>query len=171
MKNFKVGRLEKVSKDQFASDLNNINPKMNEALDSIYDDLRTPMRATVGSAGYDFFAPFGFRLQPGETILIPTGFKTSIIPGWALFLMPKSGLGFKFRMRLDNTIGLIDSDYYGSDNEGHMMAKITNEGDKEIYIEKGRSFIQGVYLPYGVVEDDNPGEEVRNGGFDSTHKK
>lgn len=171
MKNFKVGRLEKVSKEQFAKDVEGTNPKMSEAIDVIYDDIKKPMRATVGSAGYDFFAPFGFTLQPGETILIPTGIRTAIIPGWALFLMPKSGLGFKFRMRLDNTIGLIDSDYYGSDNEGHMMAKITNEGNKELHIEKGRSFMQGVYLPFGIVEDDKPGEEVRNGGFDSTHKK
>ena len=46
---------------------------------------------------------------------------------WVLQCYPRSGLGFKFRLQLNNTVGIIDSDYYNSDNEGHIFAKITND--------------------------------------------
>ena len=85
--------------------------------------------------------------------------------------MPKSGLGFKYRLQLDNTIGVIDSDYYNSSNEGHIFAKITNDGrdGKTIKIGEGDGFMQAIFLPYGITYSDSAGG-VRDGGFGSTGK-
>ena len=128
-----------------------------------------PERATVGSAGYDFYSPLDFVLEPGQTIKIPTGIRAKIEDGWVLMIFPRSGLGFKFRIQLNNTVGIIDSDYYGSDNEGHIFIKITNDSNegKTLSLKKGDGFAQGVFLPYGVTSDDETAA-VRNGGFGST---
>lgn len=66
-------------------------------------------------------------LKPGETAKIPTGIRAKMEENWVLQCYPRSGLGFKFRLQLNNTVGIIDSDYYNSDNEGHIFAKITND--------------------------------------------
>lgn len=77
---------------------------------------------------------------------MPTGIRVKIDDGWVLQCYPRSGLGFKYRMQLDNTVGIIDSDYYNSDNEGHIMAKLTNDGNegKTIDIEEGKGYMQGI---------------------------
>ena len=140
----------------------------NENIDEIYENIKLPVRATAGSAGYDFFAPCDIELAAGETVLIPTGIRARIDNGWVLMIFPRSGLGFKYRVRLDNTVGIIDSDYYGADNEGHIMVKLTNESrDKTAFIQKGSGFAQGVFLPFGITADDSA-DAVRTGGFGST---
>ena len=90
---------------------------------------------------------------------------------WVLKLYPRSGLGFKYRLQLNNTVGIIDSDYYYSDNEGHIFAKITNDSNegKSVTIDAGTGFMQGIFLEYGITEDDDA-TAVRNGGFGSTTK-
>ncbi len=136
----------------------------------ISNDSPLPKRATKGSAGYDFFAPFAFTLQAGETAKIPTGVRVRIDEGWVLKIYPRSSLGFKYRLRLDNTVGIIDSDYFNADNEGHIFIKITNCGDKPLTVEKDAAFAQGVFVEYGItIDDDCDGE--RTGGFGSTDKK
>ena len=88
-----------------------------------------------------------------------------------LCLYPRSGLGFKYRLQLNNTVGIIDSDYYYSDNEGHIFAKITNDSNenKVVTIQKGTGFMQGIFVEYGITIDDDT-TIVRNGGFGSTTK-
>ena len=90
---------------------------------------------------------------------------------WVLSLYPRSGLGFKYRMQLNNTVGIIDSDYYYSDNEGHIFVKVTNDTNegKVITVEKGTGFVQGIFMEYGTTVDDDA-SEIRNGGFGSTTK-
>ena len=102
---------------------------------------------------------------------MPTGIRVKIDDGWVLQCYPRSGLGFKYRMQLDNTVGIIDSDYYNSDNEGHIMAKLTNDGNegKTIDIEEGKGYMQGIFVQYGITEDDDT-TVIRNGGFGSTTK-
>ena len=136
-----------------------------------YEQIRLPKRATAGSAGYDFFAPFNFCLDAGQTIKIPTGIRVKIDNGWVLKIYPRSGLGFKFRLQLNNTVGIIDSDYYFSDNEGHIFIKITNDSNegKTVSLKKGDGFAQGIFLEYGITVDDDA-DGVRNGGFGSTSK-
>ena len=166
MSNFKrVAQFERVSYEQYKSSYEG-----NE-LDSIYNDLKLPKRATVGSAGYDFYAPFDIVLKPGETIKIPTGIRVKIEPNYVLKLYPRSGLGFKFRLQLNNTVGVIDSDYFYSDNEGHIYIKMTNDTneDKVVDVKAGQGIAQGIFMIYGVTEDDDV-ETIRNGGFGSTTK-
>ncbi len=134
-----------------------------------YNSLSLPKRATVGSAGYDFFAPFSFSLEPKESVKIPTGVRVKIDDGWVLKIYPRSSLGFKYRLSLDNTVGIIDSDYFFADNEGHIFIKMTNCGDKPLSIEKGKAFAQGIFLEYGITFDDEVAAS-RTGGFGSTDK-
>ena len=110
-------------------------------------------------------------LEPGETIKIPTGIRVEMEPEWVLKCYPRSGLGFKYRLQLNNTVGIIDSDYFYSDNEGHMFSKITNDTNEEktIDIAQGEGFMQGIFVEYGITLDDDV-TDVRNGGFGSTTK-
>ena len=164
----RIAKFYKVSKEQY---LKSFDDKNNEEILSIYDDILLPKRATKGSAGYDFFAPFDIVLKPGETIKVPTGIRVSMEENYVLKLYPRSGLGFKYRLQLNNTVGIIDSDYYYSDNEGHIFAKITNDSNegKTLEIKKGQGFMQGIFVEYGITLDDDT-IEVRNGGFGSTTK-
>ena len=102
---------------------------------------------------------------------MPTGIRVKIDEGWVLKLYPRSGLGFKYRLQLNNTVGIIDSDYYASDNEGHIFAKLTNDTkeNKSLRIEVGQGFMQGIFVEYGITVDDEV-IETRNGGFGSTTK-
>jgi dUTP pyrophosphatase len=142
---------------------------LNEEIKKIYERIQLPKRATKGSAGYDFYSTLDFQLQPGESIKIPTGIRVRIDEGWVLKCYPRSGLGFKFRLQLNNTVGIIDSDYYSSDNEGHIFSKITNDSKegKTLAIEEGTGFMQGIFVEYGITVDDEA-DMVRNGGFGST---
>lgn len=169
MSEFKrVARFEIVSFEQFKSAFDN---KTEEEIKTIYDGLILPKRATKGSAGYDFFAPFDIVLKPGETAKIPTGIRVYIEENYVLKLYPRSGLGFKYRLQLNNTVGIIDSDYYYSDNEGHIFAKITNDSNeaKIVEIKAHTGFMQGIFVEYGITFDDDV-TSIRNGGFGSTTK-
>jgi len=166
----KVAQFFKVSPENFMQAMKDDFPQYTEAdIKDIYESLELPKRATKGSAGYDFFAPFAFSLPPGTTIKIPTGIRVKMEEDWVLQLFPRSGLGFKFRLQLNNTVGIIDSDYYYSDNEGHIFAKITNDSNegKVLEVSAGSGFMQGIFLQYGITVDDET-DGVRNGGFGST---
>ena len=165
----RVAAFSKVSRDIFIAAL--AGNDCFEGMESAYADIMLPKRATTGSAGYDFFIPFDLELGAGKTALIPTGIRARINDGWVLMIFPRSGLGFKYRVQLDNTVGIIDSDYYGSSNEGHIMVKITNDSrtGKTLSLTKGQGFAQGIFLPFGITEDDSV-SEIRDGGFGSTTK-
>lgn len=169
----KVGEFEKVSYEQFYKAMSEIieTEYKDEFIQMAYDALELPKRATSGSAGYDFKAPFSFELHPGETIKIPTGIRVKIEDGWWLGCLPRSGLGFKYRLQLNNTMGVIDSDYYYSDNEGHIFAKITNDSNegKAVEVKAGDGFMQAIFIPYGITYSDSA-DGVRNGGMGSTGK-
>ena len=159
----RIAKFEKVSPEQFRQ------AYTGDDAESVYNAIKLPRRATSGSAGYDIFAPFEITLKAGETVKIPTGIRVKIEDGWFLSLYPRSGLGFKFRLQLDNTVGIIDSDYYNAENEGHIMVKLTNDTreGKTVQIAAGAGFVQGIFLEYGITEDDDADGE-RVGGFGST---
>lgn len=168
----RIAKFYKVSFEQFKNDFLGLFPNSDEKdIVDIYENIILPSRATTGSAGYDFHSPVSFTLKPNETINIPTGVRVRMENGWVLALFPRSGLGFKYRLQLNNTVGIIDSDYYGSKNEGHMFIKITNASneDKTVCVKAGDGFAQGIFLPFGITEDDNC-DEIRNGGFGSTDR-
>lgn len=141
----------------------------------LYDNIQLPRRATLGSAGYDFYFPFGYtELKPGMSIIIPTGIKVQMTAGWALKLYPRSGLGTKFRLQLDNTVGIIDADYYNNPkNEGMIGIKLTNDSrtGQTVCLDIGNAFCQGVFEIFGVTVDDEPLSEMRQGGFGSTDEQ
>lgn len=165
----KVAKFETVSEKNFVDACKNLGLST-EIAQEYFLALKLPQRATKGSAGYDFFAPFDINLSPMESMVVPTGIRAKIAEGWVLQIFPRSGLGFKYRLQLDNTVGIIDSDYYYSDNEGHIFLKITNGtlNNKVLSIVKGSGVCQGIFLRYGITVDDQA-ITVRNGGFGSTN--
>ena len=168
----RIANFYKVSLGQFINDMKDtFGEKYNDnMLTEIYNNIELPIRATKGSAGYDFKSPIKFTLQPNCTIKIPTGIRCKMEDGWVLKIYPRSGLGFKYRLQLNNTVGIIDSDYFYSDNEGHIFAKLTNDTNEErtVEIAAGTGFMQGIFVEYGITVDDNV-TTVRNGGFGSTN--
>ncbi len=167
----KIAKFEKVSYERFKEDwLGKFKYYGQEEILKIYEEIKLPKRATKGSAGYDIFAPDEILLKPNQTITVPTGIRIYIEEGWVLKVYPRSGLGFKYSLQLDNTVGIIDSDYYYSDNEGHLFIKITNctNEDKTLIIPKGTGFAQGLFIQYGITFDDEV-TEIRNGGLGSTN--
>ena len=167
----RIAKFHKVSKERFTADWIDTFAQSQEEAEKVYEAIRLPKRATAGSAGYDFFAPAEFTLKPGETVKIPTGIRVEMQPEWVLKCYPRSGLGFKYRLQLNNTVGIIDSDYFYSDNEGHIFAKLTNDSktNKIVTVRRGDAFMQGIFVEYGITEDDKV-ETSRNGGFGSTDK-
>lgn len=169
----RIAKFHKVSIEQFMTAVKEEFPEYSEGdIRNIYESIKLPERATKGSAGYDFNSPFTFSLEPGASVKIPTGIRAEMEEDWVLKLYPRSGLGFKYRLQLNNTVGIIDSDYFGSDNEGHIMAKITNDSreGKTLEISAGTGFMQGIFLEYGITVDDDA-QGIRNGGFGSTAKQ
>ena len=154
----RIAEFEIISAEQIAKDFA-VKP----------ENLRLPKRATTGSAGYDFYAPFDFTLAPGESILMPSGIRAKMEEGWVLMLFPRSGLGFKYRLQLDNTVGIIDADYYFAKNEGHIMIKLTNDSHtgRTLEIHAGDAVAQGIFVPFGITVSD-AAEGARVGGFGST---
>lgn len=167
----RIAKFEKVSKEQFVGAIVEDCMLSKEDALEIYETILLPKRATAGSAGYDFYTPIKIEIKPGETIKFPTGIRVRMEQNWVLKCYPRSGLGFKFRLQLNNTVGIIDSDYYSSDNEGHIFVKLTNDSNegKTVSLEQGAGFMQGIFVEYGITEDDDV-SEVRNGGFGSTSK-
>ncbi len=168
----RIAKFEKVTLEQFKKDWIDTFPDTDtEEAVNIYEAIELPKRATKGSAGYDFYSPLDFSLSPRAGIKIPTGIRVSMEEGWVLKCYPRSGLGFKFRLQMNNTVGIIDSDYYYSNNEGHIFAKVTNDSNegKVAEVKAGSGFMQGIFVEYGITVDDEC-EEERNGGFGSTSK-
>lgn len=188
-------RFEKVSLDQYVKDtLNNINPWFIEdnvrnyldmgyalgkqtdimVITKTYDNIEIPQRATMGSAGYDFVLPYTVSLKPGSSVVVSTGIKCKLPPEHFLMIVPRSGLGFKYGIRLSNTIGIIDQDYYNNEgNEGHILVKlmypyIDEFTTDKITLEAGTKFCQGIILPFCVMDEESSSKKERTGGFGST---
>jgi dUTP pyrophosphatase len=171
-----MNKFEKVSFDEFVKSFDGkVESSGSNIVDFIklrelYNEIKLPSRATQGSAGYDFFAPISFSLHPGESIKIPTGIKCSLNSGRFLMIVPRSSYGFKYRMQLDNTLGIVDSDYYGNEsNDGHIFIKITNDSknDKVLDVNRGDAFAQGIIMNFDTVDQDDV-TTLRTGGIGST---
>lgn len=140
--------------------------------EELYGDLLLPRRATTHSAGYDVYAPWKFELNPGESIKLPLGFKAYMEKDEFLAFYPRSSLGFKFFLRLANTIGIGDFDFYDNPgNEGHYFLKLRNEGEIPVVIEKGDAIAQAIFQKYLLIDGDNyENGDKRVGGIGSTNK-
>lgn len=142
-----------------------------EGFDS--EGVKLPVRATKLSAGYDIFNNTGREivLQPGEiSEKIPTKLKSYMLGDEYLGILPRSGHGFKYSVRLCNTEGIIDADYYDNPKtKGHILIKLHNQGNDTLTIAKGEAFAQGIFKKYLLIDGDSldNGNE-RAGGFGST---
>ncbi len=134
-----------------------------------YSEIKLPQRATKNSAGYDIYILKDTTISPGETIKVPTGIQVVLDDDKFLMIVPRSGLGFKYRTQLWNSVGVIDADYHRSDNEGHIWVKMINESNEVLHLKAGDAFCQGIIMQYFKVDDDNV-ETCRNGGFGSTSR-
>lgn len=173
-----VARFEKVSFEQFKEaciKTGRFNT-YDKYLRLIYDNIKLPTRSTKRSSGYDFYLPGDCPsiLVKGESTLIPTGIRCVFLEdGYDLSIYPRSGMGFKYRVHLDNTVGIIDNDYFESDNEGHIMIKLSCDPrqDAEVVINPGDKFAQGIIREFFLAEGDNEVEKAdRDGGMGSTGK-
>lgn len=162
-------QFEKVSRNQFEKDAKRYGFSIDEYT---YDTILLPKRATKGSAGYDFYIPEQLQIVSGQTVYIPTGIRCRMNSDIVLQIYPRSSLGFRYNLQLDNTVGIIDSDYYDSDNEGHIIIKMTNHSleKKDLVLKKASAFSQGIFLKYYLTIDDAT-QDTRNGGLGSTNKK
>ena len=158
-------RFEKVSYEKYR-EYNNFDCREE------YDNIKIPARATKHSAGYDFYSPFEFILHPNETMIVATGIRIKLDDDKFLLITPRSSLGFQYRMQIDNTVAVIDSDYYNAPNEGHIFIKVTNDSKdgKILKIKQGEAFCQGIILKYLTIENDETTQE-RVGGLGSTNKE
>jgi len=153
-------KFEKVNEEVFLRDVS----------DASYEDVILPKRNTKYSAGYDFYSPISFTLKPGERKVIPTGIKVSMNENEYLAIYIRSSLGFKYDIRMCNQVGIIDADYYdNSETNGHIFVCLKNEGTKEVTINKGDRFVQGIFTPY-LITDDDCATGIRKGGIGSTGK-
>lgn len=160
----KIAKFEKISLKQFVLDTEEFKTNIEAA----YESIILPKRATLHSAGYDFASPFDFTLNPDESIVIPTGIRAKIDDDYVLCIFPRSSLGFKYQIALCNTVGIIDSDYYEAENEGHIKIKIINNSNKVFSLKSGERFAQGILFNFGITVDDDVVDK-RTGGIGSTN--
>lgn len=162
---------EKVTFEQWKQDCS-IKGLPDKTLKEWYDAIKLPKQATAGSAGCDFYMPFNLNFESGSKFKIATGIRWVTEPGEedrVLLIVPRSGLGFKYGVRLPNTVGVIDSDYAAADNEGHILVAFENPSDEDIQLEEGTPFVQGIIVRYEVPKGAES-EAERRGGFGSTSR-
>lgn len=158
---------EKISFKQFQTDFGKYIDNLNE----VYEQYALPNRKTMGSAGYDILALFAFTLNPGESIILPTGLRAYMNKNEFLAIVVRSSLGIKKRIMLMNQIGIIDHDYYQNiTNEGHIMVGLVNMGNEPWKCKAGDAIVQGIFLNYLLTDDDN-NDFIRLGGIGSTDKE
>lgn len=135
------------------------------------EEALKPRRGTKHSAGYDFISPIGATIPAHGMVKIPTGVKAAMNEDEILSIYPRSSIGFKTGIRLSNTVGIVDSDYYNNaDNEGHIFIKFYNPTDSSYTINVGDKIAQGIFTKYLTVDDEEEIETERAGGLGSTGK-
>ncbi len=137
-------------------------------------DINLPIRKTKYSAGYDIEAAEdiivpSFKKGMNPT-LVKTGLKAYMQDDEVLLLYNRSSNPKKKGLVMANSVGVIDKDYYGNqDNDGHFMFSFFNIKEEDIQIKKGEAIGQAIFQKYLTVDDDTAQGE-RTGGFGSTNK-
>lgn len=133
-------------------------------------EVRLPKRKTKKSAGYDFFAIEDVDLYPNKLYVLPTGIKVQMEEDEVLYLHIRSSAAFKRGVRMINSIGVIDSDFYNNEsNEGEISLGLLSHNDDVVHIKKGECVAQGVFHKF-LITDDDEAEGERTGGIGSTGK-
>ena len=172
---------EKITREQWVKDAVNLlsleHPTAENFRDinKLYDGIKLPKRATKYSAGYDFYVSGNVTILSENSYIIPTGIRwvcdKEEDKNKVLQLYPRSGIGFRTGVRLMNTVGIIDADYWEGNNEGHIMLKLYNPMNSHLHIEDGEAIVQGVITEYHTCDDEEEIVEKRTGGMGSTDKE
>lgn len=132
-------------------------------------DIRLPQRADIGSAGYDFYSPCDFEIEPGQVAILQTDVKAYMEKDEVLLLWIRSSMGIKKGITLANQTGVIDSSYYNNpSNDGNIGIALKNNTSETYYVHKGDKVMQGVFVKYLVTDNDCPVSQTREGGVGST---
>ena len=154
-------KFEKISFEEFKK-------SVSDDID-LYNSIELPRRSTKNSCGYDIKSIISGTILPGESMIFSTGIKVMMNNDEVLYIYSRSGQGFKNDVSLSNSVGVIDADYYNnSSNEGHIMIKLINHGDKEYVVNVGDRIAQGVFMKYLTVDNEGEINNIREGGFGST---
>lgn len=126
-----------------------------------------PKYQTAGAAAFDLHSVSWGNIDPGGIKIFETGLEVEVPAGFVLLIFSRSGMGFKNRISLNNSVGVIDSDY-----RGPLMVALTNDGEKEFMVASGDRIAQGmlVAVPFvDLVEVKELTETARGtGGLGST---
>lgn len=120
------------------------------------EDAKLPAYATNGSAAMDIYSPAEYTIEPGQTIIIPTGIKVAIPHGYALLIHPRSGLSSRTKMRIPNSLGLIDEDYH---EEIGIIVENTDQKVKDTDMYDGNNYFELV-KEYGASITIGKGERI-----------
>lgn len=131
-------------------------------------NVNIPKRQTKHSAGYDIESIEDVLIKPGEIKLIKTGLKAKIPNEEVILMFPRSSLAIKKGLMMSNGVGVIDSDYYYAENEGHIMVPLYNFTNKDVLVKKGERISQAIFTNYFKTTDELDDGTVRLGGFGSS---
>lgn len=178
---------EKISREQWMKDMMDLykfeNPSKEylEEINTLYDNIQLPKRATKHSAGYDFFVSGDIFVPMERAGVIPTGIRWVCDKEWdknkVLQIYPRSGIGFRTGVRLMNTVGIIDADYWEGENEGHIMIKLYNpmnlhsDPSGNLQVKSGEAIVQGIITEFHTCDDEDEITTERVGGMGSTNKQ
>ena len=176
-----IMHFEKITREQWVKDMVNLyhlehpTEENFREINKLYDGIKLPKRATKYSAGYDFYVSGDTPLPSRGFAVIPTGIRwvcdKKEDKNKVLQIYPRSGIGFRTGVRLMNTVGIIDADYWEGNNEGHIMVKLYNPMNASFEVKDGDAIVQGVITEYHTCDDEEEIVEKRTGGMGSTDKK
>ncbi len=131
-----------------------------------------PKRATLKSAGYDFYLKENIQINPQQVVVTWTDIKVMMNDDEVLKIHIRSSLGIKQHLMIANGTGIIDADYYGNKtNDGNIAMALYNYGTNPIFLKKGDKVAQGIFEKYLTTDDDNVGiTNERIGGIGSSGK-
>lgn len=164
---------EKVSFEEWSKDIPLKNVNSNTLL-KWWNNIKLPNQGTTHSMGVDFYVPYEIKVLAHNKVKIPTGIRwvcdSEFDHIYGMLIVPRSSVGIKLGLRLLNTVGVIDADYYLADNEGHIMLFMENTTDEDVVLKNGQGLAQGLIVPY-VIPETSASESLRHGGFGSTDIK
>ena len=134
--------------------------KVNEELDT-----KLPERQTKSSAGYDFYVIEDVTIPPHEMVMLPTNVKAYMQDDEVLMLYARSSLAIKRGLTLQNTTGIIDSDFFPLE----IKIALKNNTDQPVTLLKNERRAQGIFMKY-LVSDNGNLNNTRDGGIGSTKK-
>lgn len=130
-----------------------------------------PKRGSVGSAGYDFYSKETVTIYPNQSHTLWTDVKAYMNNNEVLKIYVRSSIGIKKNLRLKNSVGIIDADYYSNvSNDGNIGIALHNFGEFPVTIEAGERVAQGIF-EYYLVADGDETVSLRSGGIGSSGTK